>query len=238
LQLVLAAKALPQLCVTANPALAVMPDKLTLPVPTLLNTATRAVEVTLTLWLPNAKLAGATLSSNVGTTTAAPVPLKLNAAAPLLASDVKLSVALRRPAAPGVKLNNTVQVLPAVKVPVGEQVPLRVKSVAATPVKFKPLKVSVAAPLLVTVSDCAALALPNVCDAKVSDAAFSEIAGCGVAVPVPFSAMLDGEPLALCVNAKLAVREPPAVGVNTTFNTHEVLAATEPPATQVVPLAT
>jgi hypothetical protein len=237
LQVALAAKLLPQLCVTAKPALAVMLPKLTVPVPTLLNTVVRKADATPVLWLPNAKLDGAKFSNRVGATTAAPVPLRLKAAAPLLASDVKLRVALRKPTAPGVKVNPTVQLLPTANAPVAEHVPLRVKSVAATPVRLKPLRVSVAAPLLVTVTLCDALTLPKVCGANVSDAAFSEMAGCGMAVPMPFSAMLDGEPLALCVNAKLAVRRPTAVGVNTTFKTQEVLAATEPPATQVVPLA-
>jgi hypothetical protein len=241
LQVALAAKLLPQLCATAKPALAVMPAKLTLPVPALLNTALREVDVTPVLWLPNAKLDGAKFSNKVGATTAAPVPLKLNAAAPLLASDVMLRVALRKPTAPGVKVNPTVQLPPTANAPVAEHVALRVKSVAAIPVKLKPLKVSVAAPLLVTVTVCAVLTLPKVCDANVSDAAFSEIAGCGVAVPVPFKAMLEGEPLALCVRFRLALRAPVAVGVNTSFNKHEVLAKTDPPVTppttQVVPVA-
>jgi hypothetical protein len=241
LQVALATKLLPQLCATAKPALAVMPVKLTVPVPALLNTALREVDVTPVLWLPNAKLDGAKFSNKAGATTAAPVPLRLRAAVPLLASDSQLKVALRKPTALGAKLNTSVQLMPAVRVPVIEQVPLRAKSLAATPVTFRPLKLSVAAPLLVTVTVCAALKLPIVCDANVSTAALSEIAGCGVAVPVPLNAMLDGDPLALCVRPKLAERAPVAVGVNTSFNKHDVLACTAPPATppttQVVPVA-
>ena len=111
------------------------------------------------------------------------------------------------------------------------------KSVAAVPVSVRPVKVRAAAPLLLTVTVCAALVLPSVCDEKLKVAALSEIAGCAVAVPVPLSVTLLGEPVALWVIDRLALRAPLTVGVKASFTTHDALAATLPPAVQVVPVA-
>ena len=111
------------------------------------------------------------------------------------------------------------------------------KSAAALPASVKALNVSVAEPLLLTLTLCAALLLPSVCAAKFSDVAFSEMADCGNAVPLPFSVMAVGDPVALWLMARLALRAPVAVGAKAIFSTHEAFGGTEPPTLQVLPLA-
>lgn len=131
--------------------------------------------------MPKANEPGARATEGAG--TAAPLPAKPSTAAPLLASDDSVSVALRVPVAAGVKLKLSVQLAPAASVPPGLQVPPRAKSEPAVPVSVNAPKVSVAAPLLLTEMLCAALVVPTTCEAKVNVDALSEIAGCGATVP-------------------------------------------------------
>jgi hypothetical protein len=71
---------------------------------------------------------------------------------------------------------------------------------------------------------CAALVVPVVCEAKVRVVGESIIPGVG-AVPVPLSATLWGDPVALSVMVSDPVRLPAAVGVNVTETLHDPLAA-------------
>jgi len=153
----------------------------------------------------------------------------------LLASEAIVSVALRAPVAVGAKVTVTVQVPAIASALAVEQVPPVLKSPAAVPVSVKPLKWRAAAPLLVTVTDCAALVVPTVCEVKVFVVAFSEIVGCGTAVPVPFRVTVDGDPVALWVMVRVALRAPVAVGVNASLIVQELDTATLPPAEQVPP---
>jgi hypothetical protein len=193
----------------------------------------RAVEVTLSVWLPKASDPGN--SETAGAGAAAPVPDRLMEAAPLLASEVSVSVALRAPTAPGVKVNVTVQVPAAASTVVGVQVPPRVKSPEAVPVSVSALNVSGAVPLLLTVTDWLALVVATTCDVKVRVVALSEIAGVGAAVPVPLSVIDDGEPAALCVIARLALRAPTAPGVKVNVTVQLAPAATTVLGVQVPP---
>lgn len=232
-QFAVAARLVPQLWLTAKPEVAVMPEMPSAAVPVLVKVTLRAVEVTLTVWFPKASDAVDSVTAGAG--TGAPVPDRLRTALPLLASEASVSVALRAPAAAGVKLKVTVQLAPTASTPVGVQVPPRVKSPDAVPVSVSPLKVSAALPLLLTVTDWLALVVPSTCEAKVSVAALSEICGVGAAVPEPLSVTADGEPLALCVIVRLALRAPVADGVNASLIVHELDTATLPPTEQVPP---
>ena len=173
----------------------------------------------------------------MGTAAAAPVPARLSTPSPLLALEARVSVALRAPTMPGVKAKVTLQLAPTARELPALQVPLRMKSLAAVPVSVRALKVNVAAPLLLTVTVWLALVLPTVCAANVSVAAFNAIAGSGVAVPVPLSETPDGEPTALCVIERFALRAPLAAGVNAILSTQDPPAAMLAPAVQVLPVA-
>ena len=116
-----AARMAPQLCDTAKPLLAAMPEISSAPEPLLFSVTLRPVEVTPTVWLPNASEAGARFTAGVA--SAAPVPAKLSSAAPLLAFEARVSVALRAPTALGLKLIVIVQLAAAARLPVAVQVP-------------------------------------------------------------------------------------------------------------------
>jgi len=120
-QLALAARLAPQLCDTAKPLVAAMPEISNAPEPLLFSVTLRPVEVTPTVWLPNASEAGTRLT--LGVASAAPVPARLSSAAPLLALEARVSVALRAPVALGLKLNVTLQLAPIARLPVDVQVP-------------------------------------------------------------------------------------------------------------------
>lgn len=122
---------------------------------------------------------------------------------------------------------------PVARVPEAVQVPLRVKSAEAVPVSVSALNVSVAAPLLVTVTVRVALVVPWVWEPKANVEALNEIAGCGAAVPVPLSVTVDCDPEALCVMLKVPARAPVAAGVKVISTVQEALTATVPPAAQV-----
>ncbi len=225
----------PQLCDTPNGAVAEMLLMIKAAEPLLVSVAVRAVDGTATVWLLKASAAGARLTA--GASAGAPVPDRLSTAEPLLASEPTVSVAVRAPDAPGANAKPMVHAAPRASVPVAVQLPERRKSPAAVPVRLSALKVSTAAPLLLTVTLCTALELPRPCDVKTSVDAFNEIAGCGEAVPVPLSATAVGEPAALWVMARLPVRAPTAVGANAILTVHDELAATLPPTAQVEPVA-
>ena len=117
-------------------------------------------------------------SATEGAGAAAPLPAKPSTAAPLLASDDSVSVALRVPVAAGVKLKLSVQLAPGASVPAAAgAAACEVGSRRAG--QRERAEVSMAAPLLVTVMPWGALVVPTTCDAKVSADALSEIAGCG-----------------------------------------------------------
>lgn len=96
------------------------------------------------------------------TAGACPVPVRptLSGLSPALSVNCRLAV--RLPAAVGVKLTETVQFAPAAKVaePVG-QVLVCPKSVAFEPVIAIPLIESGAVPVFVSVTPCVALVVPT-----------------------------------------------------------------------------
>jgi hypothetical protein len=176
LQLAAAARLAPQVVpLTANGAVAAMLEMLSAAVPEFVKVMARAAEVVPLVWLPKAREAGASATTGAGAAVA--VPLNVTAAFPLLALEAIVSVALRAPVAVGANVMVTVQVPAAASGVAVAQVPPWVKSPAAVPVSVNPVKVSGADPLLVTVTVCAALVVPTVCEAKVLVVAFSEMVG-------------------------------------------------------------
>jgi hypothetical protein len=72
--------------------------------------------------------------------------------------------------------------------------------------------VNASEPVLDNVTVCAPLAVPRFCDENVSPAVFT--AACPAPVPVPLRVTACGDPGALSVIVKVAVRVPLAVGAN------------------------
>ncbi len=92
--------------------------------------------------------------------------------------------------------------------------------------------VKVTEPVLVSVTVCAALVVPTVWLAKVSEVT-ERLAVVVGAVPVPVRLTVCGLPEALSVMLKVPVRVPDAVGVNVTLMVQLAPAATEPPQVSV-----
>jgi hypothetical protein len=90
---------------------------------------------------------------------------------------------------------------------------------------------------LVKVTVCAALLLPTDCSAKFNAADDNEIAGWGLAVPVPLRGTVAGLAAALCAIDSVAVRAPAAVGANVSCNLQFAPALITVPAAQVEPAA-
>ncbi len=88
------------------------------------------------------------------------------------------------------------------------------------------LIVSVAVPLLVSVTPCAALVLPTCWLLKLRLVGERVTAG---AIPVPLRLTLCGLPAALSVIETVPVRVPVAVGVNVTLIVQLAAAATDAP---------
>jgi hypothetical protein len=150
---------------------------------------------------------------------ATPVPFSVTVCGEPLALSVIVSVPERPPAAVGVKVIEIVQAVPTATL--APQLLVSAKS----PDAAIELSVSVAVPELESVTACAALVVPVVCDAKVRLA--EEMAAVGVAAsPAPLNATICGELLALSVIVSVPVRLPAAVGVKVTEMVQPALAAT------------
>ncbi len=203
--------------------------------PVLVSVTTLAFEAVPTVWLPKAMAAADKLTAGCG--VAVPVPESASEALPLLALLAKVRVALRLPVAAGVKPSTSVQLAPAATGEAVLQVPPRVKSPAPVPLRASPVKFSAAVPLLVTVTNWVAPAVPTACDPKLRLVALIDKVGTGTAFPVPLSATVVGEFAALWITLRTALRRPAAAGVKVTTIVHELLGATLLPAAHVPPAA-
>lgn len=140
-----------------------------------------------------------------------PVPLNATLCGELVALSVSVRVAASAPLVDGVKTTEMVQFPPAATlVP---QVLVWLKLPAFAPARAIEPMVNAMFPLFVTVTVCAALALPTVWPAKVSDVALKVAVA---RLPVPLSATLCGEPDALSAMLNAAVRAPAVLGENAT----------------------
>jgi hypothetical protein len=152
-----------------------------------------------------------------------PIPVRLTDCGLPEALSVMLRVPVRLPDAVGVNVTLMVQFAPAAtELP---QVLVWAKSpLAETLVRF-----SEALPVLESVTDCAALVVPTIWPAKVSEEVERLTTGAEAAAPVPVRLNDCGLPEALSVMLRVPMRVPDAVGVNVTLMVQLAPAATELP---------
>jgi hypothetical protein len=117
------------------------------------------------------------------------------------ALSVTESVAVKLATESGVKVTEIVQLAPAAsELP---QVLVSANSVGLAPVIAMLEMASGASPVFISVAVCAAVVDPTV-SLKVSVAGVSDAPGSGAAVPVPFSVVVCGEPVALSATDSVA----------------------------------
>jgi hypothetical protein len=197
--------------------------------PVLLTVTVCALDATFSVWL---KL-NAVGDKAITGIKATPVPDKPALLLKPAALWVMVRLALREPAALGVKLTFTVQLPPAATEPPATHVPpLTVKSALA--VDNVP-RLSAALPVLFKVTVCAVLVLPTFKLPK-PNAAEMLATGAAAGEAVPLRPALPGLPAALCATVNVPLRAPAApVGTMATLTTQLLPAATVPPATHVPP---
>jgi hypothetical protein len=142
----------------------------------------------------------------------APIPCTGTVCGVVGALSATLTLAMRVPAAEGVKVTLMVQFAPTATV---AQLLVCEKSAALAPVKAIPLTTRGAVPELVRRMLRAVLGEDTICWPKLRDMGEKVTAGL-VDTPVPESGMLWGDPVALSVNNNVADRAPAAVGVKVT----------------------
>jgi len=149
---------------------------------------------------------------NVG--GAVPVPERVTGCGEPDALSVTVSVALKLAADTGVKVTEIVQLAPAAsELP---HVLVWAKLAGFVPPIAMPVIVNAALPLLVSVTAVGALVAPVVSLAKATEAGASVATGAGGTVPVPVSAVVRGEPLALSVTVSVALKLAADAGLKVT----------------------
>jgi len=175
--------------------------------PVLVSVRVCAAEVVPTLVVANVKLTGD--SDTVG--CLAPVPFR----AMVCGESEELSVAMRLavcvPVVAGLNATESVQLAPAASV-VTHVFAVSSKSFAPLPENRYDFTVTVLVPMFFTVSTCAGETEPTGVGGKVSELA--EKASVGGETPVPFSAIVCGEPGPLSVATRLVLRVPMIAGLN------------------------
>ncbi len=167
--------------------------------------------------------------------SATPVPDRLVVLCPPVALWVMTRLALRAPAADGVKPTLTVQLAPAAtEAPFVQEPPLTMENSVPLLIDTVP-STSAALPVFVSVAVCGVPAEPTFWLPNASEAV-CEATGAGAAVAVPDSDTLPGLPAALWVMLSVPVRVPVAAGLNATEMVQFAPTATLPPAAQVPPL--
>jgi hypothetical protein len=141
--------------------------------------------------------------------TPAPMPLKLTLCGLPAALLVMVITPFRVPGAVGVKVTVKLQ-----KAPAPSPLP-QLFVTAKSPLTVMLAKLSAAAPMLVNAIVFAALLVPSVCAAKLSEAGLSETTG--AAKPVPLKLIVSGLLAALLLITMLPLRAPTAVGVKVTL---------------------
>jgi hypothetical protein len=145
-----------------------------------------------------------------------PVPFNETSCGLPVALSAMTSVAAISPVAVGVNVTPIVQLAFAAKVPVGLQAfaPFASpKLPLLSPVIEKLVKLTGPVPVFVTVTFCAGLVEPIVCEANVSDVG-DTVTVAGPFIPVPVNVTICGLPVALSVKVIVPVRVPAAVGLN------------------------
>ena len=164
----------------------------------------------------------------VGVEVIVPVPVRETLCGDPDALSATASEARSVPVAVGLNSSETVQVaLTASDVP---QVSADLMNeVALVPVRVSEVRVRAAVPVFLMVTVWAAVVLPTVVEAKVSEVGDRVTAGAAAAVPVPVRETLWGEPEALSAMASEAARVPVPVGLNSMETVQLALTANEVP---------
>jgi len=176
------------------------------------------VFVMVTVWLEELptvtlpKLIEVVLSVTTGA-GATPVPVSETVCGEPVTLSPTVIVADREPATAGVNVTAMVHVPLIATLP--EQAVVSVKSPELVPVTLTEVMVRTAVPVFLTVTVCAALDEPRATEPKLSEAGLNEMAG-AAATPVPFSAMVCGEPVTLSPTVIDAESDPATAGVNVT----------------------
>ena len=139
--------------------------------------------------------------------------------------SVMVSFAVKAAAAAGVNATYTVQ--DAAGASVAAQLFTWRKSVGLAPVMAMEVRSSVAVPALVRVTGSASEAVPWVVVGKASAVTLSLTEG--AAAPVPVRVTFCGEPVALSVTPRVAVRAPAAAGLKATKMEQEAPEASDVP---------
>jgi hypothetical protein len=139
------------------------------------------------------------------------------------ALSATLMLPLRVPEVVGLKVTLMPQLAPA-----ATEAPHVLVS-AKSPLAVMLVIVNAALPVLVSVTVCAALVVPMVWLAKVSEVGEKLTAGAGTAAPVPVSVAVCGLPAVLSTMLNVPVRVPAAVGLKVTLIVQLAPAATEVP---------
>lgn len=160
----------------------------------------------------------------------APVPLRATVCGEFGALSLKLSVAVKVPAAVGLKVNVTTQEAPTANVPLPTHDVAPWKSEPLVPVIVGLLvKVRVAVPVFLIVTVCEADAAPTAVDGKVRLVGETVAAMVVGAAPVPLMATVCGELGALSTKLSAPVSEPVVVGLKVTVTVQEALPARDEP---------
>lgn len=163
--------------------------------------------------LPNARLAGLIFTANAVT----PVPESDALFGLPAALVVKVSAADRTPVADGVNVTLTAQLTPAARVP-PQVFAEMAKSAAFAPVRVMLAIVSVAVPLFVSVTVCAAVVAPTTKFPKDKPAGGLRLtAGTGGVTPVPDNVAVSGLLEAFVRKIRVADRAPKTVGMKVTL---------------------
>ena len=177
---------------------------------------------------PRVSLTNVRLEGEMPATGALPVPVKLTVCGLPAALSAMLTEAVRLPMAAGVNVTLMVQFPPAdTEEP---HVLVTAKSPGSAPVVPILLIVKLPLPVLVRVTDCAALVVPGFWFPKLRVDAERVTAGAVPApVPVPVKLTVCGLLAALSVKVKVAARLPAIVGVKVTLTVQLPPAATDVP---------
>jgi uncharacterized protein YqcC (DUF446 family) len=177
-------------------------------VPVLLSVTDWTALVVPTFWLAYVRLPE--LSDTIGTPT--PVPERVTVWGDPAALSVMVTDAPRLPAAVGVNVTEMLQLPPAATL--APQVLVCAKSPGLVPATAMLVTVKAAVPVLLSVTDWAALVVPTFWLAYVRLPELSDTIG--TAAPVPERVTVWGDPAALSAMVTDAPRLPAAVGVNVT----------------------
>jgi hypothetical protein len=206
------------------PVIALAAEKVAVVVPVFLMVMTCAAVVVPRIVEANVSAVGVMLSVGI----ASPVPFSVTVCVPPVALSLYVTAAVSAPATVGLNSTELEQLAPAASV-VEHVVALIRNEVAFVPViALAALKVAVAVPVFLIVTIWAAVVVPRIVDANVSDAGVKLSVG---AVAVPLRATVWGELPALSVALSVAERLPAVVGLKVTVTTQE------PPAARLVPHA-